>query len=180
MVLKFEVLISMKTRRGLPSAYIAVRLSGKMIEILRPHRKRLMPLMAVSLIVAWLAGQDAYQSTVRYNHLDWKSEAPFKITGKYNKAEGDYFPDLNFKGEELVSRDTLEIKVSKGDFDSHEIGQTIKVFKTKSNQYMTEYEINNMGIIPIGDFGVSFAVIPSAIFLIVGLFSLVVIIRTRK
>ena len=70
-----------------------------------------------------------------------------------------------------------EIKVSRGDFDNHTIGEIIEVFKTKSGEFMTQYEINNQRIIHIGNKGFSFVFIPAFIFFMIGLFSLFVILK---
>jgi len=153
---------------------------GWLIEIIRNHRSRIIGLMFVSFIVAYLGGRDAIKSTVLYNKLDLENELTFRINEKYNKNKsGEYFPDLNFKGELLSSGELVEINVSSGDFDSHEIGENILVFKTKSGDYMTEYEIGNQLIIQVNDFKFSFVFIPSAIFALIGIISLYAIIKIK-
>src|SRR5690606_23558243 len=122
-----------------------------MLERLKTHRKILKRLMVLSFIITFLGGQDAITSTTQYNRLDLQNPISFKIEEKYNKKkDGVSFPNLNFKGKILTTEETKEIKVSKGDFDNHEIGEIIAVFKTKSGEFMTQYEIDNQGIIHIG------------------------------
>ena len=150
----------------------------KMLENLKRHRKSLKKLMIILFILTFLGGQDAITSTIQYNRLDLQNTIGFKIEEKYNKKkEGISFPDLNFKGKIVTTEEKKEIKVSKRDFDSHEIGETITVFKTKSGEFMTQYEIDNQGIIHIGNKGFSFVFIPTFIFFIVGLFCLFVIVK---
>lgn len=149
-----------------------------MIEKLKIFKNRLLVLMIVSFVVTYLGGQDAITSTILYNRLDLTNPLNFRIEDKYNKKEnGQNFPDLNFKGKIPGIGDEIEIKVSKGDFDKHEVRQIIKVYKTKSNKFMTEYEIDNQGIIYIGEIGFSFVFIPTIIFFLVGLFCLIVVIK---
>jgi len=138
----------------------------------RIHPKTLIILMIVSFIVVFLSGRDAIESSKLYNEIDLNNELIFKISEKYNKkAQGESFPDLNYNGEILTSGEKIEIRVSKGDFDKHQIGQEIKVFKSPNTKYMTEYEINNQMIIHIGRKGYSFVFIPVLIFAIIGILS---------
>ncbi|GET23292.1 hypothetical protein [Prolixibacter denitrificans] len=149
-----------------------------MIEKLKIFKNKLFILMIVSFAVTYLGGQDAITSTILYNKLDLTNPIKFQIEDKYNKKEnGQSFPDLNFRGKIVGTDDEKEIKVSKGDFDKHEIGQIIKVYKTKSDEFMTEHEIDNQGIIHIGKTGFSFVFIPTIIFFTLGLFCLIVILK---
>lgn len=149
-----------------------------MIEKLKMYHNKLLILMILSFIVTYLGGQDAVNSTIMYNRLDLVNGINFKVTDKYNKKkEGEYFPDLNFRGEVLTTGEQIEIKVSKGDFDNHEVGQIIQVYKTSSNDFMTKYEIDNQGIIHLGVIGFSSLLIPTTIFFLIGLLSLFVILK---
>lgn len=149
-----------------------------MIEKLKLHRIKLLPLMIISFIVSFLGGQDAINSTIKYNKFDLKNPVDFIITEKYNKKkEGGNFPDLNFRGKILTTEEQIEIKVSKGDFDKQKVGQVIKVYKTSTNTFITEYEIDNQGIIHMGDIGFSFVFIPATIFFLIGLLSFYVILK---
>jgi len=149
-----------------------------MIEKLKTNKNQLSKLMIISFVVAFLGGQDAVISSIRYNQLDLINVINFKIEEKYNKKkDGANFPDLNFKGKIMTTGKEQEIKVSRGDFDNHTIGEIIEVFKTKSGEFMTQYEINNQRIIHIGNKGFSFVFIPAFIFFMIGLFSLFVILK---
>lgn len=149
-----------------------------MIERLKIFKNKLWVLMFVSFVVSYLGGQDAITSTILYNKLDLTNPINFRIEDKYNKKEnGQSFPDLNFRGKIVGTDDEKEIKVSKGDFDKHEVGQIIKVYKTKSDEFMTEHEIDNQGIIHFGETGFSFVFIPTSIFFVIGLFSMIVILK---
>ncbi|GET35081.1 hypothetical protein PbJCM13498_39440 [Prolixibacter bellariivorans] len=149
-----------------------------MIEKLKIFKNKLSILMIVSFVVTYFGGQDAITSTILYNKLDLTNPIKFRIEDKYNKKENvQSFPDLNFKGKIIGTEDEKEIKVSKGDFDKHQIGQIIKVYKTESDEFMTDHEIDNQGIIQIGKTGFSFVFIPTIIFFSLGLFCLMVIIK---
>ena len=149
-----------------------------MIERLKIFKNKLWVLMFVSFVVSYLGGQDAITSTILYNKLDLTNPINFRIEDKYNKKEnGQSFPELNFRGKIVGTDDEKEIKVSKGDFDKHEVGQIIKVYKTKSDEFMTEHEIDNQGIIHFGETGFSFVVIPTSIFFVIGLFSMIGILK---
>lgn len=137
--------------------------------------------MIVSFALTFLGGQDAINSTISYNKLDLTNPIKFRINNKYNKKEnGQSFPDLNFRGIILGTDNEKEIKVSRGDFDQYEIGQIINIYKTKSDEFITEQEIDNQGIIHIGKTGYSFVFIPTFIFFIIGLFCLIIILKKEK
>jgi hypothetical protein len=138
----------------------------------------LLKLMIVSFIVVYFGGQDAITSTILYNNLDLTQPLDFQIVNKYNKKENRiYFPDFNFIGKIIETKDEQEISVSRGDFDKHAIGQIITVYKTKSDKYMTAYEVDNQEIIHIGKTGFSFVFIPTLIFFSVGLLCLIVVLK---
>jgi len=151
-----------------------------MIEKLKTNRKNLQRLMIMSFVIAVLGGQDAVTSTILYNQLDKENAIDFRIEKKYNKKKREIFPNLNFKGKIITTGEKREVRVSRGDFDNHMIGEIIKVFKTNSDEFMTQYEIRNQKIIHIGSKGFSFVFIPAFIFFIVGLFSLFVVLKTRE
>ena len=149
-----------------------------MIDKLKAFKNRLMILMIVSFAVTYLGGQDAITSTILYNKVDLTNPVKFRIEDRFNKKENQLsFPELNFRGKIVGTEEEKEIKVSKGDFDIHEIGQVIKVYKLGSDEFMTEYEIDNQGIIHIGNTGFSFVFIPTIIFFTLGLLCLIVILK---
>ncbi|PKH51099.1 hypothetical protein CXF68_10565 [Tenacibaculum sp. Bg11-29] len=133
---------------------------------------KLFSLTIISFIIFFLAGRDASKYTKLYNEIDLNNNLTFKIIDKYNKkSPNEKFPDLNFNGQIIENNEHIEIKISRGDFDKHQIEQIIKIYKSPNNEYMTEYEINNQMIIHIGKKGYSFVYIPVMIFVIIGLFS---------
>ncbi len=140
-------------------------------------KNKLKMLMVMSFVLAFLGGQDAITSTILYNKLDLSYAIRFKIYEKYNKKDRQIFPDLNFKGKIIETDSETEIKVSKGDFDKHNVGQIITVYKTKSNKFMTEWEIENCKIIHIYGIGFSLSFVPAIIFFIIGIFCLVIVLK---
>jgi hypothetical protein len=142
------------------------------------QRKKLELLMFISFLVAFLGGIDAVISTTQYNRINLQNTVDFKIEEKFNKKkDGVPFPNLNFKGKILTTGEDKEIKVSRGDFDKHQDGDIITIYKTTSGKFITQHEIDNQGIIHIFDKGFSFVFIPAFIFLVVGLFSLLAIAK---
>ena len=152
-----------------------------MFEKLEISKNRKLLLMIVSFVVTYLGGHDAITSSILYNKLDLTNPLKFQIEDKCNKKENyQSFPDFIFIGKIAGTDDEKEIKVSKGDFEKHEVGQTIKVYRTKSNEIMTEYEIDNQGIIHFGKTGFSFMFIPTIIFFAIGLLCLNVLLKNKK
>jgi len=151
-----------------------------MIDAFALLRHKLPPLIIISFILAYFAGKDAINNTILYNKLDLEDTLLLKIENKYNKKSWKFLPDLNFRGNILSSGKQIEVHVSKGDFDKHKIGQVVKVFKTASGEYMTEYELDNLIIINIGKYSFSFIIILSAIFYLIALFSLLMYFKTRN
>ncbi|NPA35924.1 MAG: hypothetical protein GXO47_03640 [Chlorobi bacterium] len=135
--------------------------------------------MIISFTITYLGLQDAVTFTVLYNRLDLNNAIAFRIEDK-KKTNNSFFPGFNFKGKLLSCGDVKDIKVSRGDFETHNAGQIIKVFKTESDEFITEYEIENAMMIHAGDKRFSFVFIPAIIFFFVGIISLFFILKNKK
>lgn len=148
-----------------------------MIEKLGIQRGTIFILMIISFLLSFLGTKDAINSTLLHNELILKNGIDFGIVDKYNKKSTGFFPDLHFKGTVSSEVGFIEIKVSKGEYDRHKAGQNIRIYKTNSNEFMTDYEVKNQSMIHVGKNQFSFVFIPTFIFYITGLFCLYKVIR---
>jgi hypothetical protein len=153
---------------------------------LRNRKTTLCALVVISLIVSYLGGKDAIISSKQYNSIVLNNPLSLQILAKYNKKpDGVPFPDLNLKGIIIQTSDTVEIKASLGDYEKRQVGERINVYKVGlTNQYMTQYEVENQIFIHFGGKAYSFVFIPAILFLLLGVFSLFglvkLIIKNKK
>jgi len=132
--------------------------------------------MIISFIVVYFGEKDASTFSDQYNSMNSKDTINLLILKKYTEKVS-IPPIFTFKCTNLKTNDTISIKVSRGEYDITQNGDTIFAFKTTSDQYITNYEIDNQWIIKIGNKGYSFVLIPVFMFLIVGFTCLYFLIR---
>lgn len=137
--------------------------------------------MILAFLVSIFGAVDSFTASSLYRQLELKNPIKFIITKKYNKDKSPIFPNSNYYGFVIASKEVKEIKISRGDFDKHSIGDTIIVFKSKSGErFMTQYEIDNHNFIKVFGQSFSFVIIPAAIFFFIGTFILINLIRKGR
>jgi hypothetical protein len=146
---------------------------------LRNRKTTLSALVVISLIVSYLGGKDAIISSKQYNSIVLNNPLSLQILAKYNKKpEGVPFPDLNLKGIIIQTSDTAEIKVSLGDYEKRQVKERINVYKVGlTNQYMTQYEVENQIFIHFGGKAYSFVFIPAILFFLLGIGCIIALIK---
>lgn len=132
-------------------------------------KSRISALLLISIVVSFLGGKDAITASTVFNQLDLDNELTLKILDKTNKKDIYFFPVMNFQGVLLSSGDTIELKVSKGNFDRCSIGEEVTIYRTPNNDYMTAYQIKNQKLIKIQGYSFSFVFIPTIIFVLTGI-----------
>jgi hypothetical protein len=142
------------------------------------QNKKTFTLMILAFVVSFFGAKDFTTATSAYRSLELDKPINFLIKAKYNKVKREIFPDLKYSGILIELKEAKEIGVSRGDFDKCKVGDTITIFKLKSEDaYMTQYEIDNQGFIKIWGKPFSFVIIPTLISFLVGLIILFFLIK---
>jgi len=141
-----------------------------------PFWLRLVALMIISFTLVYLGEKDASTSSAKYNSISWNDSLSLLITKKHTE-EVSIPPKFTFTCTNMPTNDTVNLIVSRGEYEASKIGNVILAFKTTDNKYMTKYEIDNQMIIVIGDKGYSFVFIPVIVFLLIGFTCLYYLIR---
>ena len=136
---------------------------------------KLLVLMIISFVLVYLGEKDASTSTAKYNSISQNDSLNLLLIKKHSE-EVSILPKFTFTCTNLSTNDTINHRVSRGEFESSKIGDIILAFKT-SDIYMTKYEIDNHMIIVIGNKGYSFVYIPVIVFLFIGFTCLFFLIR---
>lgn len=140
---------------------------------------QLLILTIISFVLVYFGGNDAINSSKKYNSLDLENPIEFEITDKLNMSQKhNFFDELYFSGSIInFQKENIDLKISKGEFDKFKIGEKIKIYKGDANTIMTKYQIDNHLFIEFNGNGYSFVFIPVFLFSLIGLVAGILFIK---